>query len=42
MYNRDYLSNNKDDSYSKQNEAYSSSREEQSAPADIMAFLRRD
>ena len=40
MYNRDYLSNNKDDSYSKQNEAYSSSREEQSAPADIMAFLR--
>jgi len=40
MYNRDYLSNNKDNSYSKQNEAYSSSREEQSAPADIMAFLR--
>jgi len=40
MYNRDYLSNNNDSSYSKKDEAYTSSREEQSAPADIMAFLR--
>ena len=40
MYNRDYLSNNKDSSYSEKNEAYTSSREQQSAPADIMAFLR--
>jgi len=40
MYNRDYLSNNNDSSYSEKNEAYTSSREQQSAPADIMAFLR--
>ena len=40
MYNRDYLSNNNDSSYSKKDEAYTSSREEQSAPADIMAFLK--
>ncbi len=40
MYNRDYLSNNNDKSYSRNDETYSSSREEQSAPADIMAFLK--
>jgi len=40
MYNRDYLSNNKDSSYSQKDEAYTSSHEKQSAPADIMAFLR--
>ena len=40
MYNRDYLSNNNDSSYSKKDEAYTSSREQQSAPADMMAFLR--
>lgn len=40
MYNRDYLSNNSDKSYSRKEEAYSSSREEQSAPTDIMAFLK--
>jgi modulator of FtsH protease len=40
MYNRDYLSNSKDSSSSKKDEAYTSSREEQSAPTDIMAFLK--
>ena len=40
MYNRDYLSNNNDSSYSKKDEAYTSSKEQQSAPADVMAFLR--
>ena len=40
MYNRDYLSDNKDSSYSQKDEAYTSSKEQQSAPADIMAFLR--
>jgi len=40
MYNRDYLSNTKDSSYAKKDEAYTSSREEQSAPTDVMAFLR--
>jgi len=40
MYNRDYLSNNNDSSYSNKEEAYTSSREQQSAPADVMAFLR--
>ena len=40
MYNRDYLSNNKDTSYSDKNEAYTSSQKQQSAPADMMAFLR--
>jgi len=40
MYNRDYLSNNNDSSYSGKNEAYTSSREQQSAPTDTMAFLR--
>jgi len=41
MYNRDYLSNNNSDSsYSKKEEAYTSSREQQSAPANVMAFLR--
>jgi len=40
MYNRDYLSNSSDSSYSKQDEAYSSSKEQQSAPTDVMAFLK--
>jgi len=40
MYNRDYLSNNNDSSYSGKNEAYSSSREQHSAPTDTMAFLK--
>jgi len=40
MYNRDYLSNSKDSGYSQKDEAYTSSREEQSAPTDVMAFLR--
>ena len=40
MYNRDYLSNNNDSSYSKKDEAYTSSQEQQSAPANIMAFLK--
>jgi len=40
MYNRDYLSNNKDTSSSQKDEAYTSSREQQSAPTDIMAFLK--
>ena len=40
MYNRDYLSNNNDTSYSRQDEAYSSSQEQSSAPTDVMAFLR--
>lgn len=39
MYNRDYLPNN-DSTYSKSEEAYTSSREQQSAPTDVMAFLR--
>lgn len=40
MYNRDYLSNNNDSSHSQKDEAYTSSREQQSAPTDVMAFLR--
>ena len=40
MYNRDYLSNNNDTSYSNQNEAYSSSQEQAQAPANLMAFLK--
>lgn len=40
MYNRDYLSNNRESGYSEKDEAYTSSREEQSAPTDVMAFLR--
>ncbi len=40
MYNRDYLSNNNDNSYSKNDEAYSSSQEQAQAPADLMAFLK--
>jgi len=40
MYNRDYLSNNNESSYSRKDEAYTSSREQQSAPTDIMAFLK--
>jgi modulator of FtsH protease len=40
MYKRDYLSDSKDSSYSQKDEAYSSSQKQQSAPANIMAFLR--
>jgi modulator of FtsH protease len=40
MYNRDYLSNNNNSGYTRQDEAYSSSQEQSSAPADLMAFLR--
>ncbi|MGB3751407.1 MAG: Bax inhibitor-1/YccA family protein [Arcobacteraceae bacterium] len=40
MYNRDYLSNNNESSYSRKDEAYSSSREKQSAPTNVMVFLR--
>jgi len=40
MYNRDYLSNNNESSYSRKDEAYSSSREQQSAPTNVMAFLK--
>ena len=40
MYNRDYLSNNNDNSYSREDEAYTSSQEEVQAPANLMAFLK--
>ena len=40
MYNRDYLSNNNDSDYTQKDEAYTSSKQEQSAPTDVMAFLR--
>jgi modulator of FtsH protease len=40
MYKRDYLSDSKDSNYSQKNDAYTSSHEKDSAPADIMAFLR--
>jgi len=40
MYNRDYLTNKNDTGYTQQNEAYRSSYEQASAPADITAFLR--
>jgi len=40
MYNRDYLSNNNNSSYSRENEAYSSSNEQAQAPANLVAFLR--
>ncbi len=40
MYNRDYLTNNNDASYSNQNEAYSSSQDQAQAPANLMAFLK--
>ena len=40
MYNRDYLSNNNNTDYSRQDEAYSSSHEQSSAPTDVMAFLK--
>ncbi|PIF04036.1 MAG: hypothetical protein CSA86_03765 [Arcobacter sp.] len=40
MYNRDYLSNNNGSSYSEKGEAYSSSREQQSAPTNVIAFLK--
>ncbi len=39
MYNRDYLSNN-DNSYSRDNEAYSSTQEEVQAPTNLVAFLK--
>jgi len=40
MYNRDYLSNNNNSSYSRENEAYSSSYEQTQAPANLVAFLK--
>jgi modulator of FtsH protease len=40
MYNRDYLSNNNSSSYSRDNEAYTSSQEQTQAPANLMAFLK--
>lgn len=40
MYNRDYLSDSKDSTHSQKDEAYTSSHEQQSAPTDVMAFLR--
>ncbi|MEA3554373.1 MAG: Bax inhibitor-1/YccA family protein [Campylobacterota bacterium] len=41
MYNRDYLSdNNSNNSYSRENEAYTSSQEQAQAPANLMAFLK--
>ncbi|MEA3289120.1 MAG: Bax inhibitor-1/YccA family protein [Campylobacterota bacterium] len=41
MYNRDYLSNNNNSSsYSRDNEAYTSSQEQTQAPANLMAFLK--
>ncbi len=40
MYNRDYLSNNNNSSYSRENEAYTSSHEQAQAPANLMAFLK--
>jgi len=40
MYNRDYLSDSNNSSQSQKDEAYTSSREQQSAPTDVMAFLR--
>jgi len=40
MYNRDYLSNNNESTYSKENEAYTSSQEQAQAPANLVAFLK--
>ncbi|MEA3383646.1 MAG: Bax inhibitor-1/YccA family protein [Campylobacterota bacterium] len=41
MYNRDYLSNNNNEStYSNENEAYTSSQEQAQAPANLVAFLK--
>ena len=40
MYNRDYLSKNSKENYSRENEAYSSEKEQSQAPANLMAFLK--
>jgi len=40
MYNRDYLTNNSDSSYSTHNEAYSSSNEQTRTHTDLVAFLK--
>jgi len=40
MYNRDYLTNGRNSTYSNENEAYSSSQEQAGAPANLMAFLK--
>lgn len=43
MYNRDYLTNNSDNrntSYSNENEAYTSSQDRAQAPANLMVFLK--
>jgi modulator of FtsH protease len=40
MYNRDYLTNNSSSEYSRENEAYTSSKEQSFAPANLMAFLK--
>jgi len=41
MYNRDYLSNNNNgNSYSRESEAYTSSREQAQAPANLVVFLK--
>ena len=40
MYNRDYLSNKTNSGFSNSNEAYSSSYEQATTPANLTAFLR--
>ncbi|MEA3499251.1 MAG: Bax inhibitor-1/YccA family protein [Campylobacterota bacterium] len=40
MYNRDYLSDNNNNTYSRKEEAYTSSKEHAQAPTDVMAFLK--
>jgi modulator of FtsH protease len=40
MYNRDYLTDKGNAGYTSHDEAYSSSYEQQQAPANLMAFLR--
>ncbi len=40
MYNRDYLSNNSNTSYSREDEAYTSSQEQSYAPTNLVAFLK--
>ncbi len=40
MYNRDYLSNNSNSTYSREDEAYTSSQEQAQAPANLVAFLK--
>jgi modulator of FtsH protease len=40
MYDRDYLTNGGNSTYSREKEAYSSSSEKAGAPANLMAFLK--